>query len=133
MQRTGVGTLVVVDEKRADRRAADDARLCGSPISSKTVSDRMTPRDRLVVREGRNRRRAAEEVMRAHKIKKLPLVDAQGRLIGLVTAKDLSSRSGCPSRRATITAGFVSVPRSAPKATTSNAPRNCSRRVPTSS
>ncbi len=56
MQRTGVGTLVVVDEKRRivgllttrDLRFAD---------RSKTVSERMTPRDRLVVREGRGRRR----------------------------------------------------------------------------
>ena len=68
MQRTGVGTLVVVDESRRivgllttrDLRFADQ---------SKTVSDRMTPRDRLVVREGPIDAAAAEEVMR----------DAQGQ------------------------------------------------------
>jgi hypothetical protein len=36
---------------------------------SKTVSERMTPRDRLVVREGPLGVAAAEEVMREHKIK----------------------------------------------------------------
>ena len=75
MHRTGVGTLVVVDEGRRvvgllttrDLRFADHTR---------TVSHRMTPRERLVVREGSIDAAAAEDVMRAHKIKKLPLVDA---------------------------------------------------------
>ena len=42
-----------------------------------TVADRMTPRERLVVREGLDRQRQPPKTsMRAHKIKKLPLVDA---------------------------------------------------------
>ena len=41
--------------------------------------------DSLIVREGVVDSAAAEDVMRAHKIKKLPLVDAAGRLLGLVT------------------------------------------------
>ena len=96
MRRTGVGTLVVVDEGRrvvgllttADLRFADHARR---------VSDRMTARDRLVVREGPIGAAAAEDVMRAHKIKKLPLVDTEGRLMGLVTAKDLIKQERLPS------------------------------------
>jgi IMP dehydrogenase len=95
MQRTGVGTLVVVDEARRiagllttrDLRFADQA---------KTVADRMTPRDRLVVREGAIDAAAAEEVMRTHKVKKLPLVDSQGHLLGLVTAKDLIKQKRLP-------------------------------------
>ena len=95
MQRTGVGTLVVVDENRRlvgllttrDLRFADH---------SKTVSDRMTPLDRLVVREGAIEAQAAEAVMREQKVKKLPLVDAGGRLLGLMTAKDLLQQKRLP-------------------------------------
>jgi len=95
MRRTGVGTLVVVDEGRRvvgllttrDLRFADQA---------KTVSERMTPRERLVVREGSIDAAAAEQVMRAHKLKKLPLVDAEGRLTGLITAKDLIKQERLP-------------------------------------
>jgi IMP dehydrogenase len=95
MQRTGVGTLVVVDDARRlvgllttrDLRFADRA---------KPVADRMTPRDRLVIREGAIDAAAAEEVMRTHKVKKLPLVDSQGRLLGLVTAKDLIQQKRLP-------------------------------------
>jgi IMP dehydrogenase len=95
MTRTGVGTLVVVDEHRTlvgllttrDLRFADGA----------TVASRMTPRARLVTREGAVGSAAAEDAMRDHKIKKLPLVDREGRLIGLVTAKDLIKQKQLPA------------------------------------
>jgi IMP dehydrogenase len=88
MQRTGVGTLVVVD---ANRRLAGllterDVRF----VPRETlVADRMTPRDRLVLHTGPIALADAERLMVAHKIKKLPLVNADGTLLGLITAKDL--------------------------------------------
>ncbi len=95
MRRTRVGTLVVVD---AERRllgvlTTRDLRFAGT---TGTVADRMTPRERLVVREGAIDGDAAEEAMRAHKIKKLPLVSADGRLAGLVTARDLVKQKQLP-------------------------------------
>jgi IMP dehydrogenase len=97
MQRTGVGTLVVVDENRrvAGLLTTRDLRFIGrnEPAS---VADRMTPLERLVVRSGPLDSSAAEEVMRSHKIKKLPLVDADGRLSGLITAKDLVKQRKLP-------------------------------------
>ena len=39
---------------------------------------------------------AAEDVMRASKIKKLPLVDKDGTLLGLITAKDLMTQRHLP-------------------------------------
>jgi IMP dehydrogenase len=96
MLRTGVGTLVVVDGARrlAGLLTTRDLRFAGS---GGTVGDRMTARERLVVREGAIDAAAAEEVMRRHKIKKLPLVDADGRLIGLITAKDLLKQKALPA------------------------------------
>jgi IMP dehydrogenase len=88
MEQTGVGTLAVVEAsrrlvgvltRRDVRFVAPDAR----------VSDRMTPRDRLIVHTGAISPAAAEALMVAHKIKKLPLVDRDGILIGLITARDL--------------------------------------------
>src|SRR5688572_2585354 len=68
MRRTGVGTLVVVDENgRLDGLlTARDLRFAGS---AGRVADRMTPRARLVLREGTLDSAAAEDVMRQHKIK----------------------------------------------------------------
>ncbi len=95
MRRTGVGTLVVIDDRRRLRGllTTRDLRFAGS---EGTVADRMTPRERLVVREGPIDGATAEEAMRAHKIKKLPLVDADGTLAGLITARDLIKQKQLP-------------------------------------
>ena len=96
MRRTGVGTLVVVDDARrvVGLLTARDLRFSGS---RGRVRDRMTPRDELIVREGVIDSAAAEDVMREHKIKKLPLVDGGGRLLGLVTARDLIKQKQLPA------------------------------------
>jgi IMP dehydrogenase len=95
MRRTGVGTLVVVDDQGrvAGLLTTRDLRFAGT---AGTVADRMTPRDRLVVRQGPLDAAAAEEAMRTHKIKKLPLVDADGRLTGVITARDLVTQRQLP-------------------------------------
>jgi IMP dehydrogenase len=56
----------------------------------------MTPRERLIVREGGIDLSAAEEAMRTHKIKKLPLLDGDGSLVGLITARDLIKQKQLP-------------------------------------
>jgi IMP dehydrogenase len=96
MRRTGVGTLVVVDEGRRviGLLTARDLRFSGG---TGRVSARMTPREKLIVREGSIESAAAEAVMREHKIKKLPLVDGAGQLLGLVTAKDLIKQKQLPA------------------------------------
>lgn len=88
MKQTGVGSLAVVDgagrlkgllTERDVRFVSDD----------EPVHARMTPRDRLIVHTGPIDLVDAERLMAAHKIKKLPLVNADGTVFGLVTAKDL--------------------------------------------
>jgi IMP dehydrogenase len=88
MQRTGVGTLVVVDASRrlAGLLTERDVRF----VPGETlVADRMTPRDRLILHTGTISLADAERLMVANKIKKLPLVNSDGTLLGLITAKDL--------------------------------------------
>jgi IMP dehydrogenase len=89
MERSRVGTLVVVDERgrllglltQRDLRFANDL--------SQEVSDRMTPLSSLAVYQGTPTADEAERVMVSRKVKKLPLVNADGVLQGLITAKDL--------------------------------------------
>ena len=96
MRRTGVGTLVVVDEARRvmGLLTTRDLRFSGG---TGRVRERMTTRNDLVVREGTIDGAAAEAIMREHKVKKLPLVDPDGRLLGLVTAKDLIKQKQLPA------------------------------------
>ena len=53
------------------------------------VSDFMTPRERLATRPPTVTIEEAEQVMFAHRVEKLPLVDADNRIRGLITMRDL--------------------------------------------
>ena len=96
MRRTGVGTLVVVDEARRIHGllTTRDMRFAGT---GGRVADRMTPREQLVTRTGSIDSAGAEEAMRTHKVKKLPLVADDGTLVGLVTARDLQTQKALPA------------------------------------
>lgn len=90
MRASGVGTLVVVDARRRLQGILTerDVRFVAG-LERLRVADRMTPRERLVVHEGAVDAAAGERLMAEHKIKKLPIVDGAGVLVGLLTAKDL--------------------------------------------
>ena len=96
MVRTRVGTLVVVDESRRLAGLLTERDMRFVTRQGSRVADRMTPRTALVVHEGPIEPDAAERVMIERKIKKLPLVTADGRLIGLVTARDLVRQRRMP-------------------------------------
>ena len=96
MRRSRVGTLVVVDgdRKLSGLLTERDVRFVTDP--STRVADRMTPIDRLVVHRGPLALADAERLMVARKVKKLPLVDDEGRLLGLITARDLLRQRRLP-------------------------------------
>ncbi len=56
---------------------------------ARPVSDFMTPRQRLVTRPPSVSLEEAERAMFEHRVEKLPLVDEQGHIRGLVTMRDL--------------------------------------------
>ncbi len=95
MQKSGVGTLVVVDGSRKLKGllTARDARFVAG---QKQVSERMTPVEKLVVHSGSISLEQAEAVMVDRKIKKLPLIDSKGVLLGLITAKDIIQQKRLP-------------------------------------
>lgn len=101
MARRRVGTLLVVDDAsrlvgllterdvRFLTERADAARI--------PVAERMTPRERLVLHEGPLSVAEAERLMIDRKVKKLPLVDGRGAIVGLITAKDILKHRRLPS------------------------------------
>jgi IMP dehydrogenase len=56
------------------------------------VREVMTPRERLVTAPLGISEAEAKRILHAHRIEKLPLVDDGGRLVGLMTASDISNR-----------------------------------------
>jgi IMP dehydrogenase len=96
MKRHGVGGLVVTGEDgrpagivtRRDVEFADDRAR---------VSEVMTPAPRLVTAPAGTKPEDARRILGEHRIEKLPLVDAEGRLAGLITTKDISRMQQHPT------------------------------------
>ena len=89
MEHARVGTLVVVDQnwRLLGLLTERDLRFVIAPGDA--VATRMTPASQLVVHRGHATLEEAAAVMAARKIKKLPLVDEGGRLLGLMTSRDI--------------------------------------------
>ncbi|MCE5255305.1 MAG: IMP dehydrogenase [Spirochaetaceae bacterium] len=73
-----------------------DIRFCGSDDNDKPVSDFMTKDGLITGREGTTLEEA-KEILQKHRIEKLPLTDAQGRLKGLITVKDIAKKADYPN------------------------------------
>ena len=96
MRRRRAGTLVVIDGDRKLKGLLTerDVRFVDTRIGA--VASRMTPVDSLVTGEGELTLDVAEKMMVQRKIKKLPLVDKSGTLLGLITAKDIHRQERLP-------------------------------------
>ena len=96
MRRARAGTLVVIDGSRKLKGLLTERDIRFVDVSAGTVASRMTPIGALVVGHGELSLAVAEQLMVQRKIKKLPLVDASGTLIGLITAKDIHRQERLP-------------------------------------
>jgi IMP dehydrogenase len=96
MRQRRMGTLVVVDVARRLEGLLTERDMRFVPVDSGTVASRMTPVERLVVGHGELSLEEAERLMIERKVKKLPLVDADGGLIGLITSRDIVRQARLP-------------------------------------
>jgi IMP dehydrogenase len=96
MDRSRVGTLVVVDADWKLQGMLTERDLQFVPDLSGAVRDRMTPVAALVTHRGPATLEDAARLMTAHKVKKLPLIDDRGTLIGLMTARDIRRQQRLP-------------------------------------
>jgi IMP dehydrogenase len=63
---------------------------------SRLVCEVMTPRERLITAAMGTTITQAEEILQEHKVEKLPLVDTDNRLAGLITLRDILRRTLYP-------------------------------------
>lgn len=61
------------------------------------IADVMTPREKLIVGNPNTTFEEAREIMKQHKIEKLPLVDHENGVVGLITEDDLRHRRDYPN------------------------------------
>jgi IMP dehydrogenase len=96
-----------------------------------SVADVMTKMPLVTGRVGMDPDEAIA-IFAQHKVEKLPLVDDQGRLTGLITVKDFDKSEQYPHATRTPRAVSASVPRWASSATRGSVPRRCATRASTS-
>ncbi len=96
MKRTRAGTLVVVDAARRLQGLLTERDVRFVNTREGAVRSRMTPLNQLIAGQGELSLDAAERLMVEKKVKKLPLVDRNGTLLGLITAKDIDRQERLP-------------------------------------
>src|SRR5260370_15339466 len=100
MAEQGVSGVLVVDERErlVGILTARDIRFATEP--SQPIAELMTAQERLITAPAGIDADRARALLDKHKIEKLPLLDESGRLVGLITSKDLlqTNRFGSASR-----------------------------------
>jgi IMP dehydrogenase len=89
MAESDIGGLVVTDERGRLKGLLTTRDILLAPDDSAAVEDLMTPREELVVAPADEPLDAARLALHANRIEKLPLVDAEDRVVGLITAQDI--------------------------------------------
>lgn len=95
MEMRGVSGLIVVDSERRVHGIVT-ARDVLFERDDTRIEEVMTPRSRLVVANEGVTTEQAVELIRRHKVEKIPIVDKDWRVKGLITAKDIRSRGLYP-------------------------------------
>jgi IMP dehydrogenase len=89
MEEVGVGGLMVVDENIHLLGIVTMRDVLLAPQDDIPLSQVMTPRERLITGSQDETLEGARRTLHEHRIEKLPLVDKDGRLVGLITAQDI--------------------------------------------
>jgi len=83
-----------------------DGKVCGIVTNrdirfdrdpGKKVAEMMTPKERLVTVHHGVELDACKELFRQHRIEKLPVVDDDGRLVGMITVRDIEKSKAFPN------------------------------------
>jgi IMP dehydrogenase len=96
MEEHGSAGLLVVDgnDQLLGLVTARDLLFADDP--ARPLASVMTPRERLVTAPPGIGLEEARRILHEHRIEKLPLVDSEGRLRGLITSRDIQSRLKYP-------------------------------------
>jgi IMP dehydrogenase len=90
MDEQHIGGLVVVDECDAVIGLVSARDVMFERDPGRPVTEVMTPRDRLVSAHPGTSLEEARDILHQHRIEKLPVLDGDGRLRGLITAQDIA-------------------------------------------
>ncbi len=88
MAENKIGGIPVIDKNHKLVGIVTNRDLRFEKVMSKPVVEIMTKENIITAKQGTNLKKA-EDILQEHKIEKLPVVDEKGKLIGLITYKDI--------------------------------------------
>ena len=96
MEEYHIGGIPVVDENRMLVGIVTNRDLRFERDPERKIDEVMTSHDLVTTTQSTNLEEAAE-ILQKHKIEKLPVVDSEGHLVGLVTYKDITKAKDKPN------------------------------------
>lgn len=97
MKENKIGGIPVTDNNMVLVGIITNRDLRFEDNKRRKVSEVMTTKDRLVTAPEGTDLKKAEKILQKYKIEKLPVVDKQGKLIGLITYRDILQLSSYPN------------------------------------
>ena len=91
-----IGGIPVVDNDKKLAGIVTNRDLRFETNMARPICEIMTPADKWVVTHQKTDMEAAAKILRENKIEKLPVTDSDGRLVGLITYKDITKAKDKP-------------------------------------
>ncbi|MCP9290183.1 MULTISPECIES: IMP dehydrogenase [Gracilimonas] len=96
MKKQKIGGIPIVDETGILVGIVTNRDLRFESELNKKLGDIMTHEDLITAKEGTNLKQA-EQILQHYKVEKLPIVDANNKLVGLITFKDIEKKMNFPN------------------------------------
>ncbi len=96
MKEYGIGGIPVVDENNTLKGIVTNRDLRFEKVNSRSILDVMTSKNLVTAAQGTTLQEA-EGILQENKIEKLPVVDANYKLIGLITFRDITKLTQKPN------------------------------------
>ncbi|TDP57562.1 IMP dehydrogenase [Flavobacterium dankookense] len=95
MKEFGIGGIPIVDENKTLKGIVTNRDLRFEKNNSRPIIEVMTSQNLVTVAEGTSLEQA-EVVLQGHKIEKLPVINSENKLVGLITFRDITKHTQKP-------------------------------------
>ena len=95
MKEFGIGGIPIVDENKTLKGIVTNRDLRFEKNNSRPIVEVMTSQNLVTVAEGTSLGQA-EVVLQGHKIEKLPVINSENKLVGLITFRDITKHTQKP-------------------------------------
>lgn len=96
MKKQKIGGIPIVDDAGILVGIVTNRDLRFESELNKKLGDIMTHKDLITAKEGTNLKQA-EQILQHYKVEKLPIVDGNNKLVGLITFKDIEKKMNFPN------------------------------------